>query len=272
MAEVLIMNGELAEAVALVAHGNAGLPGSDKAQLVGFEETNSTFQYVRSVTFETQSGRRRSSSVTSVASWLDYLRRGRFQKLSLMAGGVAPVAFADQGTWGILGHGRGEVEAWYPRWEVNRDGVDPAETKPRIWEVAYRSSARRGHVAVEPIDLLARSRELESAVGSAIEFAVTNDILTNFVPWFEQAQALQSSDNPVIEWHPDLLPPVGYSLQARRLLASATRSWVFGGMGSWNDIGFSEPALRDRYQTVSNDLYQAVIDSIRDATNSGQTN
>jgi hypothetical protein len=189
-----------------------------------------------------------------------------------MAGGMSPVSFVNQGTWGILGHGHREVEAWYPRWDVNRDGVDPAETKPKIWEVTYRSSARSGQVAIEPIDLAGRTHEIESAVGDAIQFAVDNDVLRNFVPWLEAAQALLTSDHPVIEWHPDLVPPVGYSLRARRLLAAACRSWVFGAMGSWNDIGFSDSAVEDRYQSVSNRLYQAVIDAIRDATNSAQPN
>jgi hypothetical protein len=119
------VNGELAEVVALVAYGNAGLFGPDRSHLVGFEQSNSTFQFVRSVSFEThlgtRLGRRRPSFVTSVPDWLTCLRGARFQRLSVMAGGKSPVSFANQGIWGILGHGRREVEAWYPRWEVNRD-------------------------------------------------------------------------------------------------------------------------------------------------------
>jgi hypothetical protein len=61
---------------------------------------------------------------------------------------------------------------------------------------------------------------------------------------------------------------VGYSLEARRLVAAAVRSWVFGGMGSWNDIGFSDPALLSVYNSVSEDLYMSVIEGFRDGINS----
>jgi len=47
----------------------------------------------------------------------------------------------------------------------------------------------------------------------------------------------------------------------------ASRSaWVFGGMGSWNDMGF-EGAAREEYESVSEDLYQTVNDTIVAAVN-----
>jgi hypothetical protein len=37
----------------------------------------------------------------------------------------------------------------------------------------------------------------------------------------------------------------------------ATRGWVFGAMGSWNDEYFSQPEDQDRYRQVSRRLYAA---------------
>jgi hypothetical protein len=68
-----------------------------------------------------------------------------------------------------------------------------------------------------------------------------------------------------------LLPSAGYEVIARRALAMATRSWVFGGMGSWNDVGFYDADTQAEYRRVSEHLFQAVVDTIRDATNSFQT-
>src|SRR4051794_262143 len=41
---------------------------------------------------------------------------------------------------------------------------------------------------------------------------------------------------PTAPYHPDILPSAGYTLAARQLLAGAVASFVFGGMGSWNDV------------------------------------
>ncbi|MBW3624663.1 MAG: hypothetical protein KY468_14755 [Armatimonadetes bacterium] len=54
-----------------------------------------------------------------------------------------------------------------------------------------------------------------------------------------------------------MLPEEGYSLLARQLLATATQAYVFGGMGSWNDIGF-EGSLQREYEKVSADLYEVI--------------
>jgi hypothetical protein len=54
-------------------------------------------------------------------------------------------------------------------------------------------------------------------------------------------------------------------LAARRLLAIATNSWVFGGIGSWNDLGFVED---QRYQSVSEPLYGAMMNAFLASVNS----
>lgn len=138
------MNGELAQAVALVAHGNAALvSGDDPASM---EHSNSTFQYVRSVAFEVERRLRGTTTVSSVQEWARTLRRASIGRLSLIAGAAAPTAFANQGLRGVLGHGRSRTFAWYGTWEVNKEGVDPTDCKPRLWEVTHRLSSQRARV------------------------------------------------------------------------------------------------------------------------------
>jgi hypothetical protein len=58
-----------------------------------------------------------------------------------------------------------------------------------------------------------------------------------------------------------------YSREARQLLSACERAWVFGGMGSWNDLGFREGDLQRRYDQVTPSLYEAVVGGIAAAVN-----
>lgn len=258
------MNGELAQAVALVAHGNAALASGDNPPAM--EESNSTFQYVRSLAFEVERRFRGTTLVPSVGDWVQALRRASTARLSLIAGGAVPTAFANQGMWGVLGHGRNRTFAWYGQWEVNDEGVDPANPKPRIWEVTYRLSAYGGTLEVASPDLAVATSQLRQAVKDAWAFANAHDLMP-FATWFEDALSIADSPSPEPPYHGDMLPPNGYSLEARQLLAMATRSWVFGGMGSWNDVGFSDQDVQAEYHEITTRLYRSVLDGVRTATN-----
>jgi hypothetical protein len=54
----------------------------------------------------------------------------------------------------------------------------------------------------------------------------------------------------------DLVGFAGLGEDAARLLESAGRGWVFGGMGSWNDGAVGDPA---RYEEISERLYRSLI-------------
>jgi len=72
------MNGELAQLCALVSHGTAFLSG----QCIGpprLFEANWTFEFVRSVRFQLESG----SSGDSKGAWFTALRAGGCQRMSL---------------------------------------------------------------------------------------------------------------------------------------------------------------------------------------------
>ncbi len=77
-----------------------------------------------------------------------------------------------------------------------------------------------------------------------------------------------NSDRPVPPYFPDILPEEGYSLGARRLLASAMQSWVFGGMGSFNDLGYQDGETNDEYERIADSLYDSVSTAILAAVNS----
>lgn len=56
--------------------------------------------------------------------------------------------------------------------------------------------------------------------------------------------------------------------EANRLLAAGAQSWLFGGMGSWNDLWLDDPSATDRLQRVTRNLYRSMLQAFIAATNS----
>jgi hypothetical protein len=88
--------------------------------------------------------------------------------------------------------------------------------------------------------------------------------------WFAEAAVLRHSPEPAIPYHPDLLPAERYTAEARRLLACACKAWVFGGMGTWNDLVFEEASLEERCDRLTPELFEAVVTAIASAANEGR--
>jgi hypothetical protein len=61
--------------------------------------------------------------------------------------------------------------------------------------------------------------------------------------------------------------PVDHPDSAKRLLAEALEAWVFGGMGSWNDVVLTGDTDRAKYDKLTSSLYAAVIDACVAAAN-----
>ncbi|WP_288942563.1 hypothetical protein [uncultured Alistipes sp.] len=63
----------------------------------------------------------------------------------------------------------------------------------------------------------------------------------------------------------DILPKNNYSIDALQLLFAAFSSFVFGGMGSWND-GVAKN--HKKHKELSKILYEDIVDAIVSAVNS----
>jgi hypothetical protein len=87
---------------------------------------------------------------------------------------------------------------------------------------------------------------------------------------FERASARLDADEREPAKLPDVLPH-DYPADARRLADASTAAWVFGGMGSWNDLGFSSPEEEQQYEDLTRDLYGAVINGLVAAVNAERT-
>jgi len=98
--------------------------------------------------------------------------------------------------------------------------------------------------------------------------------LSEFVGKFEHTKhwmgnfeyALETLNEFEPEVADEFLPAGIYSKEVHQLLQAAFASWVFGGMGSWNDMAFGG-ADQDQYDSLSEKLYTTLCNSIVSGVN-----
>ena len=268
------MQTPLAQAVALICHANAALRGIPAPQ---FFPGNSTCQFCESITFCVSGKPADSEPQTAVFAdspdaWMRLLPSRSAIGLKLRQQARNQPGISDRNASGFVGGGRiwaievmrkGSVsEFWLYRWEVgDRNAPDR-----KIWHVSYRL------VAVEPTKpvplraLEAITIDLCSALAAIRAFAEAQQC-NNFVRCFDDA--LHALDHPEadIGYHKDLYPAGCLAPQAVALLKAAQSSWVFGGMGSWNDMGFQDKTQQD-YERVSDHLFNLLTEAIEAAASS----
>lgn len=257
------VNGELAHALRLALHGSAWL--ADPSGPPPTLDDGPTARYLQPVGFTLEGG----PVADGPAPWLGWLHDRGVLRIGLVAPtsearqvGGQPVedhllvAFAGAGRWALttVDAGGGGTLAWPARWSVgDREAADQ-----RIWDVTYEG---RSVGAVRPLDrpLLAAAADLRTALEEIEAFARGRDDAW----WgdaFAEARARFTEAEPAFPYYPDVIPD-GLGLPRRRLAAVAAGSWVFGGMGSWNDQGFPDPEVRAEFDRVTGRLYRAVLDA-----------
>jgi hypothetical protein len=265
------MNGEFAQVIALVAHGNYFLNHSEisKIDLSG----NSTFQFVNEVKFVRYKNTMDKHGIevaSNVTDWFDYLRFNHVKRLwnigfawdrNDLAEHIA-VAFSGGTPIAIQVDLPKGFELWYPLWKTGGQPQKP-------WFVEYRGLVfGYSHAAVQ-MDLEDVKNKLRISISLAQQFAKRSEVdLKGWVDIFTKAINLLDSENAIAPYHPDMLPVSGFSIETRQILAAAAQAFVFGGMGSWNDLGFEKPEVQKEYEEVTKTLYQAVKMSILMASNS----
>jgi hypothetical protein len=244
------VNGELAHAIAVIAQGSVWLRGGGSLPDVAGEPA---FPFVREVRFTGPGDEQHDAG-----GWLTELRRNDVQRIWLLLEQRPPApigewhqlaGFVGAGNWTLLA-GNG---VWRADWKVGW----PDAPDRRIWRVTYRGSE------VEPIDAprpdLAKAEEgLRSILVDARDFCRVEDE-PGWADHFENALHADGASRPL---------PAGYGPDAQRLLELADRSWVFGGMGSFNDLGFQTDTANRAYELVSATLYRRVLAACVAATNS----
>lgn len=265
------MNGELAQIIFLVSYGNAYL---SKGAAQEFDvASNSTFKYLSSLSFS----RYKSDQFTdgelvakSVAEWFAFLRYvnvSRLWNISLTWPRQDIPEYVAAGFSGGLPTAiqavlPGGFELWVPHWQTGGP-------KNKPWIVEYRGMLVPGPFFSPTPQMNEVKDNLRRAVSQALEFSKRSDAnLAMWSDWFSQSLEMLDSHLPKAPYHPDFLPGEGFSMDARQLMAAAAQAYVFGGMGSWNDMGFVNPITQKEYEEITISLYAAVKSAIILASNS----
>jgi len=166
------------------------------------------------------------------------------------------------GQWMLaVSYPAGVSDYWLARWEV----WNQQAPEQRIWRVTYCHVARG--LTPPPED------QNESEAKTAFEAALTRihafsskHNCDGFTGCFERAIQSLREESSTHGYHKDLYLPGSLTKSAESMLDAAQSAWVFGGMGSWNDMGFDGEEQHE-YEAASDQLFTAVNNAICAATN-----
>jgi hypothetical protein len=271
------MQGTIAQIVALTTHGNAILQDAQIREILDFQSRNTTFKFCEWARFSdvppSESNVGESVYAADVFGWFARLRKEEVSGIRMSYGPSNKNSVPDRTLVGFVGGGgkwlietyqRDRTYSWEPRWRVG----DRERKDKRIWRVAYvriSSSDQLGSGQVQ--DLAQLKTELRHILIEVAQFSRSQN-LDNFTTAFESGIVRLDSRSPFEDLYHDDLAPAGFlSLDACQLLGSVEAAWVFGGMGSWNDVYFEEKE-RARYDDLSEKLYRLLNQALVAAANS----
>ena len=246
-------------------HGTAWLRAENQSLPPRLEAENSTFQFVREVRFQDPGSGlvRRAATSVGTSDWLSQQRQADVGRLWLVVRDqpTSPhpfdahlaVAFANGGEWVIVATGPLDT-VWTATWTVgDRDAPDR-----RIWDVQMNGQPSDVRIEPDAPDLDAARAGLMTALHQARDFADLNHF-DSWAAWFTKALVIADESEPVIAYNPDLAPAGTLALRERQLLARAVQAWVFGGMGSWNDVWLDDQTQTRAMADITRQLYHAVF-------------
>jgi hypothetical protein len=273
------MQGTIAQIVALTLHGNSLLQQTvPDEQSLSFYTRISAFAFCESVTFvdliSPAQPQKEQPYASDPREWFEHLLQARVHGIALShapssGASKAPdrmlAAFVGGGgRWLMATTGPDRTDYWSSRWLVgNRERKDR-----KIWRVTYaRVLSTKPKDPPSPEDLQQLKTEVRQALEEIRDFSRPHN-LPGFTNAFASGLARLESPAPLEGlYHQDLAPEGFLSLPANQLLGAAEAAWVFGGMGSWNDLGF-QGSEQSRYEVVSENLYQLLNRAIVAAANS----
>jgi len=269
------MNGHIANAVALVCAGNRFLAGND---IEGFWPNAPVFKFMKLVEFRhPPSSGKDADDHPLVASdpmdWFDTLKpwcrglrlhsviptRGPNQQLDTPDRMLAGFVGGGQ-RWLIEAAGETESEIWEAFYRLG-DRNDPER---RIWKCTHilQGKSPRSEADAEPVLKLDEAVTRFRKALVHIETYARDEKHDDWAEIFNEATAVIDAGKPTIE-QGGMARFTGFNDAQAAVFEATSRAWVFGGMGSWNDLGGGE-----RYDRVSQALYETLNDCIAALANS----
>jgi hypothetical protein len=270
--------GTIAQCVALTCFGNAFLRGH---KVESFLKKNSTCQFCEVVDFKrVQKGFFKREKCITIANnpdeWFTYLKSSKAQGVRLYncphKDSVSDRMLSDRMSAGFVGGGQNwlieavfsnnQSEYWIAQWRTG----DKNSPEKRIWKVAYFNVICDPEPVLNLLDIDIHIDKLRKCILDVKESS-ERYCDNGFILFFNEAlDTIESHGDNTYGYHKDLSPKEILPQKALMLLNSCQRAWVFGGMGSWNDMMF-ENDLQKEYEEVSDKLFIAVNDAITAAAN-----
>ena len=267
------MQGLIAQAAALAIFGNDILRGYSREY---FWPISSVFRFCKAVRFVTLSGEATKPTESLFAEdpmqWILRLRDEGTSSFRLHAVAHNDPGSSDRMSVGFVkGGGRWFIESqqarvsdlWQARWQsLNKDDPDR-----KVWDVAYfRIDHGRPHIPLQTKSITALRQDLMMVL-TKIEAFAARQKLEYFAGVFRKATGLLSSDHPLAQtYHSDFAPTPAMPLEAKQILGAVQTAWVFGGMGTWNDLGFDGDDQRES-DALSGELFLLLNQAICSAVN-----
>lgn len=265
------MTGPVDQCISLASYGNEFLK---SGQLISFYPENRSFQFCKRVLFsETRkdidaSGSNESVNTFNPNTWFDFLKKNNCIKIRLAHfTSEKQVLARDYQLAGFVGGGgpwlietvfEKSSDLWANNWQVtNRH--DPER---KIWTVQYvriKQHVPSINLQFDPVEIKNDLNETLTAISAFAE----KQKLNFWKDWFDRAiKTLQSQNPEALFFRQDMLVQKNHPLIARQLIYGGGNSFVFGGMGSWNDISFQQAEIQKEYEKISAQLYDIMNQAI----------
>jgi len=269
------MNGTIAQITSLTCYGNAFIQGYEMGD---FFPTNSTCIFCDKVNFITFIknflGKWKEKEIAKTPDeWFKVIKNMGARGIRLSRTSQNAPKITDRMSAGFVGGGGtwsmevvlagNRSQFWIPRWEVcNKD-----EPEKRIWHVTYGCISEKDTVQEQFTSLQVIESRLSQALSEIYSFS-KNHNCGGFTQWFADAiDTIDSEGKNLHGYHKDLAPDGYLSHNEKIILDACQKSWVFGGMGSWNDLGF-DGVDQVEYERVSEQLFNVVNEAIIVGVNS----
>lgn len=259
------MNAEFAQLIDLVCHGNGFLKQGKSLRALAANPVFAANEDIRFV--EADRNGAETLIAVSPAAWLQWLRTRNCKGMRLARGGrgfPVPERIASA----FAGGSDGAIET------LTEDGMS------QFWLSRWDEAESAGGTRYQPVFACLATEKTQSLMGPSLDEALSFLIETlemiqafaakherdNFARIFKDALDLARSAARARDtfgfWSSGLLPP-----RAQKTLDAAQAAYVFGGMGSWNDIGFEREEDHREYERISSQLFEAVNGAIAAAVN-----
>lgn len=269
------MQGHVAQALALTCVCNAVLRGRDASD---FWPSADVFKYTRLCEFRDVSGGGDVLVAADPLAWFATLggncRGLRLHNTPRPRGPQQSIPIKERESVGFVGGG--------PAWLIEAVGEtasvlwqgfdrlgDRDDPEQKIWLTAYLRTGESPSLDATVVSLPLMAAELDAALADAEALAVEMKHDMPELGWdavFGEARAALKADNPTPPYYA-LDAFADLSLEQRRLWSCVVTGWVFGGMGSWNDMAQDTANAAD-YERVSERLFRALCDGVCALANS----